>query len=107
MYLVAPTLKRYPRNKSMTRASRRKKKEKDKSLDELAQEIKSEGPWLSWRTGLLTNSVISLILALFVGWQIYPAGGLGEALLWGGIAGVSIWVVFSLAYLVNRFLRGG
>jgi len=91
----------------MTRASRRKKKEKDKSLDELAQEIKSEGPWLSWRTGLLTNSVISLILALFVGWQIYPAGGLGEALLWGGIAGVSIWVVFSLAYLVNRFLRGG
>ena len=90
----------------MTRASRRKKKEKDQSLEQFAQEVQSQGPWLSWRTGLLTNGIISLVLAFFIGWQIYPAGGLGEAVLWGGIAGVSIWVVFSLAYLMNRFFRG-
>jgi len=52
-----------------------------------------------------TNTLVSLALALFMIWQIYPAGGLGPALLWGGIAGLSIWGVFFFSYFVSRRLR--
>jgi hypothetical protein len=82
----------------MTKASRRKQKNKEQSEA-------SNDPWLSWRTGMLTNSVISLALAIFIIWQIYPVGGLGQALLWGIGAGLSIWLVFFVSYFVNSRIR--
>lgn len=85
----------------MTKISRRKQK---KRLEE--QKETSDDPWLSWRTGLLTNSLVSLALAVFIGWQIYPAGGLGQAVLWGGGAGLSIWLVFFVSYFFSSRIRG-
>ena len=82
----------------MTKASRRKQKSEE-------QNQASDDPWLSWRTGMLTNTVISLALAIFVIWQIYPVGGLGQALLWGVGAGLSIWLIFIISYLINKRLR--
>jgi uncharacterized membrane-anchored protein len=80
----------------MTKASRRKKEEK---------QTMSKDPWLSWRTGLLVNTAITLVLAIFVGAQVLPVGGLGQAILWGGGAGLSIWLVFFLSYFFNKLFR--
>lgn len=63
------------------------------------------GPWLSMRTGLQINILVSVGLAIFVGWQIYPAGGLPQALLWGIVAGLSIWMIFLATYLFSIWTR--
>lgn len=83
----------------MTKISRRKQKQRNEPHDARS------GPWLNWRTGLLTNIVVSLALAVFVIWQIYPVGGLVPALLWGVGAGLSIWLVFIISYFINSRLR--
>jgi hypothetical protein len=80
----------------MTRPSRRKKEQNQTASNE---------PWLSWRTGLLANTAISLVLAIFVGSQVFPAGGLGQAILWGGGAGISIWLVFFFSYFFSKLFR--
>jgi hypothetical protein len=85
----------------MTKISRRKQK---KRLEE--GKTTDSGPWLSMRTGLITNLVISVGIGLFVGWQFGRALGLGEGILWGAIAGGSIWLMFLFSYLFNRLIRG-
>lgn len=52
-------------------------------------------PWISWNTGILTISVVSASLALWVGWQVIASGGnIGKGILWGLIFGGSTWIVF-------------
>ncbi len=65
----------------------------------------TEEAWMSWRTGLLLNGLISLALALFVGWQVLPDGGLKEAVRWGLIAGLSIWVIFFVTLRFTLWIR--
>lgn len=59
-------------------------------------------PWLKWRTGLQTMILVSIALAVFVGWQVYPAGGLTNAVLWGSLAAASIWAIFVVNVLILR-----
>jgi len=65
----------------------------------------TEDAWMNWRTGLLLNGLVSLALALFVGWQVVPVGGLKEAVRWGLIAGLSIWVIFFMALRFTLWIR--
>lgn len=49
--------------------------------------------------------IASLALVIYMTYQLEPALGLGEALLWGLGFGLAIWGVFFLAYFVNKWLR--
>ncbi len=51
-------------------------------------------PWLSWKTGIKTMTVVSLSLALWVGWQVSSTEGPGAGILWGLGFGGSLWLVF-------------
>ena len=52
-------------------------------------------PWIPWKTGLVAMTVVSIALALWVGWQVVTAeGNIGKGVLWGLIFGVSTWLVF-------------
>jgi hypothetical protein len=62
-------------------------------------------PWLSQRTGLITITVLSIVLAAFMIWNLYPSEG-AMAILWGLGFGASIWAIFGLSFLFNKFLRG-
>lgn len=62
-------------------------------------------PWISVRAGLLFILLLSVGLGLFVGWQVAPVSGWGEAARWSLLATLSIWVVFGLAFVVSRALR--
>lgn len=65
----------------------------------------SNDPWIEKRTGITLIAMVSVALALFVIWQLYPVMGL-ESILWGiGFSG-GIWAVFGLSYLFNTRMRG-
>lgn len=62
-------------------------------------------PWLRMSTGLRAMLLLSLVLAAFITWQLYPSEGLFRALLWGLGFGVAIWGVFYLSYAFNTWVR--
>lgn len=88
----------------MGNESRRRKKKKQEVREELATD-RLRQPWIRMQTGLRVMAVASLILAIFVGWQVFPAGGLGQAVLYGGGFGASIWVIFYLTFRLNHWLK--
>ena len=52
-------------------------------------------PWIQWKTGLLTMTIISIALAILVAWQvIVTEDNIGKGILWGLIFGGSTWLVF-------------
>ena len=58
-------------------------------------------PWIAWKTGLRAMTVVSISLAIWVGWQVVAAGdNIGKGILWGLIFGGSIWLVF---FAMNYF----
>lgn len=63
-------------------------------------------PWISQRSGLLVMGLVSVALAVFMGWQIYPAEGLGSAILWGLGFAAAIWAVFGVSLAFNTWVRG-
>ena len=62
-------------------------------------------PWLSQRTGRIVMVVLSLALVAYFTYQLEPALGFWEALLWGLGFGLAIWGVFLLAYSFNKWVR--
>lgn len=85
--------KRKPRRKQKNRA-------KDKAVS-----VKAD-PWISRRKGFVTMGLLSLALAIFMGWQLYPTEGLGRAILWGLGFAVAIWAVFGASLGFNHWVRG-
>ena len=52
-------------------------------------------PWIPWKTGLMTITIVSISLALWVGWQVIATeDNIGKGVLWGLIFGGSTWIVF-------------
>ena len=91
---------------------RRRKKARRRSNERNAQKRKRKdkesattGPWLSRRTGLFVIGALSLGMAAFTAWQLYPTEGLGGSLLWGIGFGVALWLVFFLSLAFNRWVR--
>jgi hypothetical protein len=62
-------------------------------------------PWLTKSAGLKIIAVVSIVLAVFTGWQVYPAGGLGTSIVWGLGSAAAIWAVFGLSYLINVLIH--
>jgi hypothetical protein len=62
-------------------------------------------PWLSMQRGMVIITITSIAMAVLTAWQVIPAKGWGEGLLWGLLFGAFIWAIFFGNLLVNRFLR--
>lgn len=76
-----------------------------KKTSKQAEPAVSNDPWIEKRTGITLIAMVSVAMALFVIWQLYPVMGL-ESILWGiGFSG-GIWAVFGLSYLFNTRMRG-
>ncbi len=51
--------------------------------------------WIPRDTGYTAITLVSVVLAIWVGWQTVSGGGtLWKGILWGLIFGASIWLVF-------------
>lgn len=84
----------------MARSTRKKGKKRSSTPTR-----KDSDPWLSKGTGLRGMSVLSLVLAAFIVWQLYPSEGLLGSLLWGLGFGIAIWAVFTLSLAFNNWVR--
>lgn len=87
----------------MAKKSGRKKQKKSGEKDQNRSAYND--PWLGQRTGLLIMGLASLVLAVLVVWETQSAVGMGQALIWGIGFGLSLWAVFLLFYVFNRWIR--
>ncbi len=60
--------------------------------------------WLSMRTGLILMGILSVALVTWVTIQADPAIPLGERILWGVGFAVSIWIIFAVFFIINRYV---
>lgn len=62
--------------------------------------------WRRQPIKLILAVLLSVAVALYVGWPIARQGEVGEAVMWGTGAGVSVWIAFYASYRFNLWLRG-
>jgi polyferredoxin len=79
--------------------SSRKRSRKDQETPSINE------PWIKRQTGLIVITFVSLALAVYIGWQVYPAVGPLKAVLWGGGFAVGVWAVFGFMLLFNKTVR--
>jgi uncharacterized membrane-anchored protein len=60
--------------------------------------------WLPMRTGLILMGILSAALVAWVTLQADPALPLGERILWGLGFAVSLWIVFAVIFIINRYV---
>ena len=60
--------------------------------------------WLSMRTGIILMGIISAGLVAWVTFQADPSLPLGERILWGLGFAASLWIVFAIFYMINRYV---
>ncbi len=82
----------------MTKSKKTRKKE-------ARRQQSATGAWLPTRGGFITVGVVSMALAIWTAYQANRALPLWESILWGLIFGGSIWAIFLIVFLVNRYLR--
>ena len=64
-------------------------------------------PWIPWNTGLKLMTVVSIALAVWVGWQVIATeNDIGKGILWGLIFGGSIWLVFLVMNYFHSLFGG-
>lgn len=61
--------------------------------------------WRNQPTKLILIVFLSVAVAIYVGWKIANPQQLGQTVVWGAIAGASIWVAFYASYRFNRWIR--
>jgi len=66
----------------------------------------SSDAWIPMRTGLIIVTAFSLGMAALTAWTAIPAKGWLEGIFWGLVFGGGVWLVFMIALLFNRFVRG-
>ncbi|MCB8966094.1 MAG: hypothetical protein H6660_04290 [Ardenticatenaceae bacterium] len=86
----------------MAKKKARQKKEKQ---EEVEVKIPLNEPWISRRNGFTTIGLLSLVLAVFMAWQLYPTEGLGRAIMFGLGFAVAIWVIFMVSLSFNTWVR--
>jgi hypothetical protein len=64
----------------------------------------SSAPKPGW-IALIATGIVSLVIALYIGFFVKGQFGLTQGIVWGALAGVSIWVAFYGSFWINRWLR--
>lgn len=62
--------------------------------------------WISMRTGIIVMAVVSIGMGGLTAWSAIQTQGAVKGILWGLGFGAAVWVVFVIALLFNRVLRG-
>ncbi len=80
----------------------RKKKEEKTPKKEVPN---INDPWIGQRVGLRFMALLSLVLAIYMAWQLWPSEGPLGSILWGLGFGAAIWGVFGLSLAFNKYVR--
>lgn len=82
------------------------KKDKDAKMDAEIRAAMNQ-PWIKMRSGMIMIAIVSIFMAVFTAWQLWPSMEWWRAIGWGLIFGGAIWLIFFGGILLNRFLRRG
>lgn len=80
------------------------KKNKVTSTEENKQTEIQSSAWLSMKTGLILMGILSIGLVIWVTVQADPVIPMGERILWGLGFAVSLWVIFIVIFVINRYV---
>ena len=78
---------------------------KNKSKKQKEEQSLPAQPWVSMRGAMIIMAITSLALAILIAWQVIPANGWLEGILWGLLFGGMIWVIFFGNLWVSKKLR--
>lgn len=81
------------------------KKKKSNKPKKQKEELNLNQPWISMRKGMIIMAITSVAMAVLTAWQVVPARGWVEGILWGLLFGGLIWAIFFGNILINKFLR--
>ena len=78
---------------------------KNKSKKQKEEQSLPAQPWVSMRGAMIIMAITSLALAILIAWQVIPANGWLEGILWGLLFGGMIWAIFFGNLWVSKKLR--
>ena len=78
---------------------------KNKTKKQKEEQSLPARPWVSMRGAMIIMAITSLALAILIAWQVIPANGWLEGILWGLLFGGMIWVIFFGNLWVSKKLR--
>ena len=78
---------------------------KNKTKKQKEEQSLPAQPWVSMRGAMIIMAITSLALAILIAWQVIPANGWLEGILWGLLFGGMIWVIFFGNLWVSKKLR--
>ena len=78
---------------------------KNKTKTQKEEQSLPAQPWVSMRGAMIIMAITSLALAILIAWQVIPANGWLEGILWGLLFGGMIWVIFFGNLWVSKKLR--
>jgi len=87
----------------MPKTEKKKKGSKTKKLS--TDQTQGRTPWISMKTGLVGISVISIVMAALVAYQIIPNRGWVQGILYGLLFGAMIWAVFLIMQIFFRIIK--
>ena len=85
--------------------NKNKTKKQKKKNEKIIYFIYPAQPWVSMRGAMIIMAITSLALAILIAWQVIPANGWLEGILWGLLFGGMIWVIFFGNLWVSKKLR--
>ena len=77
-----------------------------KSNKEVKNNSFERKPWLSQKIGFWIMTIVSVTLAVWVGWQVAVVDTLLNGILWGLGFGGSLWLVFFGMNFFHRLFGG-
>jgi hypothetical protein len=80
-----------------------KSKQKDKK--QTTEQIPLNAPWISMRVGIIVITITSIAMAALTAWEVIPAKGIIQGLLYGILFGGLIWIVFLGFILFRRLIH--
>jgi polyferredoxin len=73
--------------------------------EEIKKEMKIGEPWIQMNTGMKVIAILSIVMAIYITWNLTPSEGFWMALVWGVGFGASLWAIFLGGLLINKIFR--
>lgn len=92
----------------MSRSSRGRRKRTQKNRPGQSQSSEPLTLREAWRNQpgkLILATLLSVAVAVYVGWTVASQQGLAQAAVWGVIAAASVWAAFSASFYFVRWIR--
>lgn len=81
------------------------KKSKQKDNSQITDKVPLNTPWISMKAGIITITIVSIAMAVLTAWEVIPAKGVTQGILYGILFGGMIWIIFLGFNLFRRFIH--